>query len=86
MDIQELREQIDRIDSEIIRLYDERMEMARKIGQYKKEHRLPVRDETREQELLDRVGKEAGTAHEQGVRALFSLLMAQSRAYQEQQG
>ena len=33
MTIEELRKEIDRIDSEIIRLYGERMETARKIGQ-----------------------------------------------------
>ena len=39
MTIEELRSQIDRIDSEMIRLYGERLETARLIGQYKQEHR-----------------------------------------------
>ena len=82
MDIQELREQIDRIDSDIIRLYGERMETARRIGQYKKEHHLPVTDTEREREVLNRAGEKAGEENENGVRALFGFLMAQSRTSQ----
>ena len=40
MTIGELRAEIDRIDSELIRLYRERMEMVRQIGLYKQEHHL----------------------------------------------
>ena len=35
MTIQELRENIDRIDQQIVQLYCERMETARQIGAYK---------------------------------------------------
>ena len=84
MDIQELRTQIDRVDDEIVRLYGERMELARQIGQYKKERGLPVLDPERERNLLDRVGEKAGKENENGVRELFGLLMAQSRALQTQ--
>ena len=82
--IEELRARIDRIDSELIRLYGERMKVSEQIGLYKKERGLPVRDPAREQALLDRVGELAGAENADGVRALFSLLMAQSRARQEQ--
>ena len=82
MDIRELREQIDRIDSEIVRLYGERMETTRRIGQYKKAHNLPVSDTEREREVLNRAGEAAGAENENGVRALFALLMSQSRTNQ----
>ena len=82
MTIEELRTEIDRIDNEIVRLYGERMETARKIGEYKREHHLPVLDSERERELLNRVGEKAGEAYEHGVRALFGFLMAQSRTNQ----
>ena len=83
MTIEELRAEIDRIDREMIRLYGERMETARQIGRYKQEHNLPVTDPAREREVLDRAGKLAGGEYADGVRELFSLLMAQSRALQE---
>ena len=82
MTIEELRAQIDRIDSDLIRLYAERLETAAAIGRYKQEHHLPVSDPAREREVLNKVGAEAGEANEAGVRALFSFLMAQSRTKQ----
>ena len=82
MTIEELRAEIDRIDSEMIRLYGERMETARQIGRYKQENHLPVTDPAREREVLNKAGKEAGEANENGVRALFGFLMAQSRTSQ----
>ena len=83
MDIRELREQIDRIDRRIVELYCQRMETARAIGRYKRENGLPVLDSGRERELLDSVAEQAGEENAQGVRALFRLLIDQSRARQE---
>ena len=82
MTIEERRARIDRIDSDLIRLYAERLETAAEIGKYKQEHNLPVFDPAREREVLNKVGAEAGEANENGVRALFSFLMAQSRTSQ----
>ena len=83
MTIEELRAQIDRIDGEIIRLYAERMETVKQIGRYKQEHQLPVSDPAREREVLDRAAAQAGEGNAAGIRALFSLMMAQSREEQE---
>ena len=82
MDIQELREKIDRVDDDLVRLYGERMELAREIGRYKRERNLPVLDTERERNLLNRVGEKAGPENENGVRALFGFLMSQSRTSQ----
>ena len=86
MTIEELRAEIDRIDSDIIRLYGERLETASQIGRYKQEHHLPVSDPAREREVLNKVGAEAGEKNENGVRALFGFLMAQSRTNQLLEG
>ena len=82
MDMQELRKQIDEIDSQIVTLYGRRMATAAEIGAYKREKGLPVLDSERERNLLNRVGDMAGAENENAVRALFSLLMAQSRSRQ----
>lgn len=37
-----LRQQIDQIDNEILESLNKRMRVSREIGQYKKEHRIPV--------------------------------------------
>jgi len=86
MDINELRELIDETDREIVKLYDKRMETARAIGRYKREHNLPVFDSERERNLLNKVAEQAGEDYAQGVRALFHLLMDHSRMHQEMDG
>ena len=85
MDLSSLRETLNDIDSRIVDLYLRRMETVRQVGQYKREHGLPVLDTAREQELLDRVSALAGREGD-GVRALFSLLLEQSRACQLKDG
>ena len=83
MDLQEMRNTIDAIDDEIIALYIRRMETAAQVGAWKREHGVQVLDAGREQALLRRVGEKAGPRYAEGVQALFTLLMAQSRALQE---
>ena len=86
MDINELREIIDETDREIVNLYGKRMETARAIGRYMREHNLPVFDSERERNRLNHVAEQAGEDYEQVVRALFHLLMDHSRMHQEMDG
>ena len=58
------------------------MEIAERIGAIKREKGLPVLDTERERELLNRVGDQAGAENANGVRAVFNMLMAQSRSRQ----
>lgn len=53
MDLKELRKQINEIDDEILSLYLKRMNISKQIGQYKKEHNLPIYDTKREEELIN---------------------------------
>ena len=86
MDIQELRNRIDQVDDELVRLYVERTELVRQIGRYKREHGIPVLDAERERSLLDRVGEKAGDEYKEEVRELFRFLMGQSRNRQTADG
>ena len=86
MDIQELRQRMDDIDRRLVDLYCRRMETARLIGQFKRENNLPVLDSRRERELLNRVAEQAGKENEQGIRALYQLLLDQSRRRQISDG
>jgi 3-dehydroquinate dehydratase-2 len=54
-ELTQLREKIDKIDEEILRLFNERMDIAFQIGEYKKEHGLAVFDPVREQEKLSAI-------------------------------
>lgn len=82
MDIKELRNEIDQINTQLVELYKKRMDVSARIADYKKENGLPVFDPQRERELLLKVSEQAGEDFEAGVRVLFSMLMELSRSYQ----
>ncbi|WP_071705447.1 chorismate mutase [Murdochiella vaginalis] len=50
--LESLRRQIDAIDRQMARLFEERMRLSRTIGAWKKATGKPVRDEKREAEML----------------------------------
>ena len=82
MDIQDYRDQIDKIDDELLRLFKERMEVARRIAIYKKERGIPALDATREREKLAAIGEKAGDGLRSYAHTLYSTLFELSRAYQ----
>ncbi|MBE6982690.1 MAG: bifunctional chorismate mutase/prephenate dehydratase [Ruminococcaceae bacterium] len=82
MDIQELRTQIDTIDDQLVKLFAQRMEVAEKIGEYKKENKLPIFDPGRERAKLQDVAEKAGAGMEQYTRVLYAMLFELSRSYQ----
>jgi len=54
-DIQALRERIDEIDVQILKALSARVDICRKIGEYKKQQGLPILDKSREQEVFSKV-------------------------------
>ncbi len=48
MELNELRKQIDKVDKQMAELFEERMNLVKKVSQYKKEHNLPILDKERE--------------------------------------
>ena len=55
----ELRKEIDRLDDELLDLLVRRMRVSREIGQYKKEHDMPILQTQRYDELLARRAAQA---------------------------
>jgi chorismate mutase / prephenate dehydratase len=58
MHLSEIREKISTIDTELFRLLDERMELAKQVAEYKSEHHLPIIDEVRERAILENIPAE----------------------------
>ncbi len=52
--LDQYRKEINKIDTEMARLFEERMSVCGKIAEYKKEHGLSVRDPARETELINK--------------------------------
>lgn len=82
MDLQELRSQIDQIDDQLIELFVKRMAVSADIGNYKREHNLPVFVPSREREKLADVAQKAGAEMSDYTRVLYSMLFELSRSYQ----
>lgn len=82
MDINELRKEIDSIDTQLVELFKERMEKAASVAEYKKNTGMKIFDPHRERDLLLRISELTGEEHESAARVWFSLLMELSRSYQ----
>jgi chorismate mutase/prephenate dehydratase len=82
MDIKDLRNEIDSIDRQLVKLFTDRMSVAEKVADYKRERGLPVLDAERERQLLNKVSDLAGEEFETYARVLFSTIMDLSKSYQ----
>ena len=83
--MEKLREHITLIDETIIEFLAMRMQVARLIGQRKRNRGIPVRDAGREEALMERLKKYAG---ERGlppefVERMYELVFEESRRLQE---
>ncbi len=81
-DLSQIRERINELDNQIVKLWKERMEVCLSVAQYKKENELPILDSKRETELLNRIGNMSGEDLEIYSRVLYDTVMTVSRAYQ----
>jgi chorismate mutase/prephenate dehydratase len=78
-----LRSQIDKLDSELLKLINERAVLAQKIGQIKEAEGLTVFSPAREDEILTRmVETNKGPLSSQAIQAIFRELMSGSRELQ----
>jgi len=84
MNLDELRQRIDGIDDDLVRLFVQRMEASAQIAEYKRENKLPVLDTDRERQKLAAVAELAGEELRSYACTLYSLLFELSRAYQTQ--
>ncbi len=83
MDLMECRQEINRIDSEILRLFEKRMQVTNEVAAYKIRNGLQVLDPAREEQNILRLQQLARPETDpEDVRELFSKLMALSRKKQ----
>jgi len=82
MSLDELRNEIDAVDDEILRLFFKRMEIASKVADYKKENSLKTLQKSREREILKKVSEKSSNEMAEYSRMLFTTLMDLSKSYQ----
>lgn len=80
-----IRENLDRIDKEIVHLYQERMELCKDVAEYKIANGKMVLDKEREQQKINTVKNMANNSfNEKGIQELFEQIMSMSRKLQYQ--
>ncbi|MCI9501477.1 MAG: prephenate dehydratase [Hungatella sp.] len=83
MDLLKIRDQLDRIDREIVRLFEERMELVNDVAEFKITTGKQVFDKEREQAKIAAVRKQArGEFNQQAAEEIFTQLMTISRRFQ----
>ncbi|WP_346662992.1 prephenate dehydratase [uncultured Merdimonas sp.] len=82
----ELRNRLDQIDDQIVRLFEERMDLCSQVGEYKIQNGKKVFDRTRENQKLKDVESKVSTEfNKKGIHELYEQLMSMSRKLQYQQ-
>jgi chorismate mutase len=83
--IDDLRERINSIDDELLRLFNERAKLALEIGRMKKEQGLPIHIPTREEQIITRVQQEnPGPLPPTSIARLYQQLIEESRTLEEE--
>lgn len=83
MDIQEIRKEIDKVDDQFVKLFNERMHLSAQIAEVKREQDLPVLNVRREREILNEVADKSDPELANYSQVLYSLIFELSRSYQE---
>jgi chorismate mutase/prephenate dehydratase len=89
LDLKTLREEIDKIDNELLRLLNKRMEIVKKVGELKNSSNAPIYRPEREREIIERLTelsqKENGILQKEHIEAIFLEIFAISRTLERQE-
>lgn len=85
MDLLELRKQLDGIDSQIVKLYEDRMDVCKQVAEFKISTGKKVFDKQREMEKIATVKSMThNDFNSRGIEELFEQIMSMSRKLQYQ--
>lgn len=82
MKIDQLREEIDKIDDQLSKLYLKRMDICKAIGEEKAKENLPVNVSKRENDVLSRICKGVDEEKIVYLKQLYDEIFLQSKNYQ----
>ena len=75
MELKIYRKQLDKIDSQVIKLLEKREKISKKIGPYKKKNKIKIQDKSREKQILKKLNKNY-------LKHIFKIIMRNSREIQ----
>ena len=84
MNLNEIRTEIDQMDKALLDLFQKRMNLCRQVAAYKKENHMPIFQESREQEILQKMENLAQDDMKASARGFFTVIMDISKQLQQQ--
>ena len=85
MNLDMIRQEIDQIDDQIVKLLEERMHLVEGVVAYKKASGKPILDSKREEVIFERVrSRVTNKNYQETIVATFSDILKRSRDYQDQ--
>ncbi len=82
MQIDKLREEIDKLDEYIIKILDKRFELTDQIGEIKKEEGIKVDDNQREEEIIKKISQLTSKDKTNSVVSIYGTLLSESKLRQ----
>ncbi|HGJ5821090.1 chorismate mutase/prephenate dehydratase [Streptococcus pneumoniae] len=85
MDLDIIRQEIDQIDDQIVKLLEERMHLVEGVVAYKKASGKPILDTKGEEVIFEKVrSRVEDKRYQETIVATFSDILKRSRDYQDQ--
>ncbi|ORO43767.1 chorismate mutase [Streptococcus oralis] len=85
MNLDIIRQEIDQIDDQIVKLLEERMHLVEGVVAYKKASGKPILDSKREEVIFEKVkNRVEDKRYQETIVAIFSDILKRSRDYQDQ--
>ena len=80
-----LRNEIDKLDSEIVQLLEKRFDVVKEIAKFKIKNNIPVYDPERETQVLEKsLNNLENKEYFDEIEKIFKQIMASSKTYQNQ--
>ena len=82
--LENIRAEFDKIDANIVQLFEQRMRLSALVAAEKQQRNIPIENKDRENEILARVGQKVAPELATYTQALFTTLFDLSKSYQMQ--
>ncbi len=81
MKLNKYRDEIDQLDQEIIHLLDQRLEIVKQVGEYKRENQLAVLDQGREIKIYTKIDQQ-NLKNPDEIKAIYQEMLKITKGMQ----
>ncbi len=83
MELNEIRNEINKVNDEMLKLFEKRMALCKEVALYKKANNMEIFVKSREDEILNEIRAKSAEGLESYNEEFFKVLMELSRDYQK---